>query len=82
MCANSRACYISIQISFLIFIEVVELFNHTQMLPCDEYITPELFLSLMTSLFTFYVVYFPVSFFGVCIIIFLPVVPVIYIIHT
>ncbi len=47
-----------------------------------KYITPELFLLLMMSLFTFYVVYFPLSFFAVYIIIFLPVVPFTYIIHT
>ncbi len=51
----------------------------------NEYIAPELFLLLITSLFTFYqciIVYFPLSFFAVCIIIFLPVVPFTYVIHT
>ncbi len=46
-----------------------------------EYIAPELFLLLMTLLFTFYVVYFPLSFFAVYIIIFLGVVPFTYYTH-
>ncbi len=47
----------------------------------QEYIAPELFLLLMTSLFTFYVVYFPLSFFAVYIIIFLLVVPFTYVVR-
>ncbi len=47
-----------------------------------EYIAPELFLLLMTSLFTFYVFYFPLSFFAVYIIKFLPVVHLLLTLYT
>ncbi len=47
-----------------------------------EYIAPELFLLLMTSLFTFYRCLLSAIIFCLCIIIFLLVVPVSYVIHT
>ncbi len=62
--------------SLMIFLSYVRTGLH------HEYIAPELFLLLKTSLFTFYVIYFPLSFFAVYIIIFLPVVLFTYVIHT
>ncbi len=59
---------------------ISEIFDHG--VSGQEYIAPELYLLLMMSLFTFYVVYFPLSFSAVYIIIFLPVVPFTYIIYT
>ncbi len=47
-----------------------------------EYIAPELFLLLMTSLFIFQRCLFSAIIFYLCIIIFLLVVPVTYLIHT
>ncbi len=65
-------------------LQISEQKNHQLRSNCHlkEYIAPELLLLLMTSLFTFYVVYFPLSTFAVYIIVFLPVVPFTYIIHT